>query len=67
LFVANGQKGETGPAGPRGQKGEKGDPGEPGKDGTGGAAIIDVLELPTENINKNAFYRLMTAKFVANQ
>lgn len=67
LFVANGQKGETGPAGPRGQKGEKGDPGKPGKDGTDGAAIIDVLELPTENINKNAFYRLRTAKFVADQ
>lgn len=28
-----------------------------------GSAIIDVLELPTENINKNAIYRLMTANF----
>lgn len=42
-----------------------------GKDGEGGggggSAIIDVFELPTENINKNAFYRLMTAKYVYNQ
>lgn len=29
--------------------------------------IIDVLELPTENINEGAFYRLMTAKFVLNK
>lgn len=34
---------------------------------SGGAAIIDVLELPIENINENAFYRLATARFVANQ
>lgn len=32
----------------------------------GGAAIIDVPELPTENINKQAFYRLQTASFVEN-
>lgn len=29
--------------------------------------IIDVLELPTENINEAAFYRLMTARFICNQ
>lgn len=28
------------------------------------SAIIDVIELPTENINENAFYRLLTAKWV---
>ena len=31
---------------------------------TGG--IIDVIELPTENINESAFYRLLTAKFVSS-
>lgn len=30
---------------------------------SGGDAIIDVLELPMENINSNAFYRLLTARF----
>ena len=30
-------------------------------------AIIDVFELPTENINKNSWYRLVTGKFVYNQ
>lgn len=30
------------------------------------SAIIDVVELPTENINEGAFYRLLTAKFVSN-
>lgn len=30
-------------------------------------AIIDVTLLPTENIQENAFYRLLTGKFVANQ
>lgn len=29
-------------------------------------AIIDVVELPTENINKNAFYRLLSAKIIYN-
>jgi hypothetical protein len=33
----------------------------------GDNGIIDVTELPTENINKGAFYRLMTADFVVNQ
>lgn len=32
----------------------------------GGNGIIDVTELPIENINEGAFYRLMTAKFVSN-
>lgn len=32
-----------------------------------GSAIIDVLELPIENINKNAIYRLMTANWVQYQ
>ena len=32
----------------------------------GGQAIIDVVELPTENINTNAFYRLVSAKFVSS-
>jgi hypothetical protein len=31
------------------------------------SAIIDVLELPTENISENAFYRLTTAKIIFNQ
>ena len=33
----------------------------------GGPAIIDVVELPTENINEQAFYRLLTGTFVYNQ
>ena len=33
----------------------------------GGAAIIDVVELPTENINEDVFYRLLTGTFVYNQ
>lgn len=36
----------------------------PESGGSGGSAIIDVCELPTENINKNAFYRLLTGKIV---
>ena len=63
LFVANGQKGEAGPQGPRGEKGEKG---EPGEGGGGSSAIIDVVELPTENINEQAFYRVLKAQFVFN-
>ena len=42
-----------------------------GKDGAGGGgtseAIIDVVELPTENINEDVFYRLLTGTFVFNQ
>lgn len=42
-----------------------------GKDGTGGGgtseAIIDVVELPTDNINEDVFYRLLTGTFVLNQ
>ena len=34
---------------------------------TAGAAIIDVVELPTEDINEDVFYRLLTACFVVNQ
>lgn len=30
------------------------------------SAIIDVTELPTENINEQVFYRLLTGKFVYN-
>lgn len=41
-----------------------------GKDSQGGsgsgAAIIDVIELPTENINEDVFYRLLNARFVSN-
>ena len=33
----------------------------------GGAAIIDVLELPTEDIREDCFYRLLTGKFVFDQ
>lgn len=35
--------------------------------GGGGSAIIDVVELPTENINEKAFYRVLTGTFVYNQ
>lgn len=37
--------------------------------GVGGSteAIIDVTSLPTENINENAFYRLLTGSLVINQ
>jgi hypothetical protein len=35
--------------------------------GGGGKAIIDVVELPTENIDENVFYRLLTGTFVYNQ
>ena len=61
-----GERGERGPQGepgPQGPKGEKGDPGE----GGGGVAIIDVLELPTENIDETKFYRVLTGTFVYNQ
>ena len=41
-----------------------------GKDGEGGdgggAAIIDVVELPTENINEDVFYRLPSGTFYYN-
>jgi hypothetical protein len=33
----------------------------------GGQAIIDVLELPTENINENVFYRVPSGSLVINQ
>lgn len=35
--------------------------------GASGSAIIDVLELPTENINEGVFYRLTTPYLVFNQ
>lgn len=35
--------------------------------GAGNDAIIDVIELPEENINENGFYRLLTANFVVNK
>ena len=35
--------------------------------GAGNDAIIEVIELPEENINENCFYRLLTANFVANK
>lgn len=35
--------------------------------GGGGAAIIDVVALPTENIDEDSFYRLLTGTFVINQ
>lgn len=38
-----------------------------GPAGEGGAAIIDVTELPTENIQEDVFYRLLTGTFVYNQ
>lgn len=34
---------------------------------SGGNAIIDVIELPTENISNNCFYRLLSAYFVYHQ
>ena len=39
----------------------------PEQPSVGGSAIIDVIELPTENINEDAFYRLLTPIFVYNQ
>ena len=36
-------------------------------DGSSAECIIDVLELPTEGINENAFYRVLTAKFLFGQ
>ena len=41
-------------------------PDNPGED-SGGAAIIDVIELPTEDINEQAFYRLLTGTFMFNR
>jgi hypothetical protein len=35
--------------------------------GGGGDTIIDVIELPTADINEDAFYRLLTGTFVYNQ
>lgn len=35
--------------------------------GGGGAAIIDVVALPTENIREDVFYRVLTGSFVYNQ
>lgn len=34
--------------------------------GSSSKAIIDVIELPTENINEEAFYRVLSAKWVVN-
>lgn len=34
--------------------------------GGSGAGIIDVVELPTQDIKENSFYRLLSAKFVSN-
>ena len=36
-------------------------------EGSGGAAIIDVVELPTENIKEDSWYRKLTGTFVYNQ
>ena len=41
--------------------------GKQDKGDAGGAAIIDVTELPTENIDENAFYRLTTGSLIINQ
>ena len=30
----------------------------------GGVSVVDVIQLPTEEINENCFYRLLTARFV---
>ena len=38
-----------------------------GSGGGTGAAIIDVTELPTENINEDAFYRVLTGTMLYNQ
>jgi hypothetical protein len=38
-----------------------------GEGGGEAKAIIDVVELPTENINEDVFYRLLTGTFVFNQ
>lgn len=38
-----------------------------GSSGSGSPAIIDVVELPTENIREDCFYRLLTGSFVYNQ
>jgi hypothetical protein len=38
-----------------------------GGSGGGGAAIIDVVELPTENIDENKFYRVLSGRLVFNQ
>ena len=69
-----GDPGEQGPAGPqgpqgeRGEKGEKGEKGDPGAPGSGGgSAIIDVVELPTEDIREGCFYRLLTPTFLYGQ
>lgn len=39
----------------------------PGGGGGGGDVIIDVIALPTENINEKAFYRVLTAQFLYGQ
>ena len=48
---------------PRFKNGKDGTDGE----GAAGAAIIDVVELPTENINEQVFYRELTGTFVYNR
>lgn len=37
-----------------------------GGEGSGGSAIVDVLELPTEDINEQCFYRLLTGTFISD-
>ena len=34
---------------------------------SGASSIVDVIELPTENIKENTMYRLLTAKFIYNR
>jgi hypothetical protein len=38
----------------------------PSGGGGGGDAIVDVIELPTENINEDVFYRLLTGSIIFN-
>ena len=40
--------------------------GKDGQGGGGGAAIIDVTELPTDNVDENVFYRLLSGVFYYN-
>ena len=76
-----GDTGEQGAQGPTGPAGPKGDPGgvqtvngiAPDSNGNveievgGGTAIVDVLELPTENIDESVFYRIPKGTFVSGQ
>jgi hypothetical protein len=65
-----GEPGIPGPAGPQGEKGERGEKGEkgdPGESADASPAIIDVIELPTEGVREDCFYRVPEGKMMCGK